>query len=134
MLDFLKKISYKRYALYLIRWQLSTPLLAPIVAYFKGSTSIFGTAEDWYAATIANLIGALIFFWVDQYIFTSKALAASWEVRDKIRCADCGRLCRGYRLVKSDNYDKTHDRYPKFRCEVHSKRKTAKLRKSGINV
>lgn len=134
MRGFIKKINFKRYALYLIRWQLSTPLLAPIVAYFKNSTSIFGTAEDWYAATIANFIGGLIFFWVDQFIFTSKSLAASWEVRDNVRCADCGKLCRGYRLVKTDNYDRTKDRYPEFRCEEHSKKKAAKLRRKGVSV
>lgn len=134
MQKFIKRINFKRYILYLIRWQLSTPLLAPVVAFFKQSPNIFGTAEDWIAATIANLIGGLIFFWVDSYIFTSKSLAAQWEVRDNVRCADCGKLCRGYRLVKTGNYDRTKDRYPEFRCEQHSKRKSTKLRKSGIAV
>lgn len=64
----MKSFSIK-YILYLIRWQLSTPILAPIVAYFKHSPSIFGTREDWIAATIANFIGGLIFFWVDRLIF-----------------------------------------------------------------
>jgi hypothetical protein len=57
-----RKINPKRYILYLIRWQLSTPLLAPIVAYFKQSDAIFGTREDWIAASVANLIGGLIFY------------------------------------------------------------------------
>lgn len=130
----LRQINFKRYALYLIRWQLSTPILAPIVAIFKQSESIFGTREDWIAATIANLIGGLIFFWVDSFIFTSKLLAAQWEVRDNVRCADCGKLCRGYRLVKTGNYDRSSDRYPEFRCEVHSKKKAQKLRKKGIEI
>ena len=134
MYDYILMINYKRYALYLIRWQLSTPLLAPIVAWFKHSPSVFGTREDWIAATIANFIGGLIFFWVDSFIFTSKALEASWEVRENVRCADCGKLCRGYRLVKTNNYDMTKDRYPKFRCEVHSKMKTSKLRKKVVSV
>ena len=117
------KINFKRYFLYLVRWQLSTPLLAPIVAYFKHSASIFGTREDWIAATIANLIGGLIFFWVDSFIFTSKALSAQWEIKENVRCADCGKLCRGYRLVKTSNYDRVSVKYPEFRCEEHSKRK-----------
>jgi hypothetical protein len=61
-----------KYALYLIRWQLSTPILAPIVAYYKHSASLFGTSEDWIAATIANVIGGLIFFWIDRFIFQTK--------------------------------------------------------------
>lgn len=127
-------INFKRYFLYLIRWQLSTPLLAPIVAYFKHSTSIFGTREDWIAATIANFIGGLIFFWVDSFIFTSKTLEASWEVKENVRCADCGKLSRGYRLVKSANYDKTHDPQPKFRCEKHSKEKSQALKRQGVEI
>ncbi len=130
--DLLKKINFKRYGLYLIRWQLSTPLLAPIVAYFKHSSSIFGTREDWIAATIANFIGGLIFFWVDMFIFTSNALAAQWEVRENIKCHDCKKIARGYRLVKSSNYDRTKDAKPEFRCEEHSKEKTKLLKKRGI--
>lgn len=127
-------MNYKRYALYLIRWQLSTPLLAPIVAYFKHSDAMFGTAEDWIAATIANFIGGLIFFWVDSFIFTSKSLSSQWEVKENVRCVDCGKLCRGYRLVKTDNYDRTKDRYPEFRCEEHSQKKVKKLKKKGITI
>lgn len=128
------QVNFKRYALYLIRWQLSTPLLAPIVAYFKNSPAIFGTSEDWIAATIANLIGGLIFFWVDSFIFTSKTLASQWEVRENVRCADCGKLCRGYRIIKTSNYDRFEDRYPEFRCEEHSVKKTKQLKRRGIKV
>ena len=46
------------------------------------------------AAIVANLIGGLIFFWVDQFIFTSQSLAAQWEVRENIRCVDCGTITR----------------------------------------
>lgn len=126
------KINFKRYSLYLIRWQLSTPLLAPIVAYFKHSSSVFGTREDWIAATIANLIGGLIFFWVDSFIFTSRTLAAQWEIRDNINCHDCKKSARGYRLIKTLNYDRTKDPNPQFRCEMCSKRKSQVLRSSGI--
>ncbi len=66
------KINFKRYALYLIRWQLSTPILAPVVAYFKNSPSMFGTKEDWIGSAVAKLIGGFIFFWVVQFIFSSK--------------------------------------------------------------
>lgn len=134
MRNFINRINFKRYILYLVRWQLSTPILAPIVAFFKQSPNVFGTAEDWFAATIANFIGGLIFFWVDSFIFTSKTLSAQWEVKDNVRCVDCQVLCRGYRLVKTGNYDRLHDKYPEFRCEKHSKRKTTKLRKKGIKV
>lgn len=128
------KINHRRYFLYLVRWQLSTPLLAPIVAYFKHSSSVFGTREDWIAATIANLIGGIIFFWVDSFIFTSKSLDASWEVKENVRCADCKKLCRGYRLVKTANYDRLKDLNPEFRCEEHSKKKAKKLQEMGVKI
>lgn len=126
-------VSFKRYTLYLIRWQLSTPLLAPIVAYFKNSPSAFGTTEDWAAASVANFIGGLIFFWVDRFIFTSRSLGPHWEVRAAIKCADCGKIGRGYRLVKSEKYDRSGDRNPKFRCEKHSQIK-AELLKEELGV
>ena len=53
------QINFKRYALYLLRWQASTPILA-------GVGIILATMGQIVAAIIANLIGGLIFFWVDQ--------------------------------------------------------------------
>lgn len=73
---------FTQYCIYLIRWQLSTPILAPIVAIFKHSHSLFGTREDWIAATIANLIGGLIFFWVDRFIFKPKLAPAEAPTQD----------------------------------------------------
>jgi putative flippase GtrA len=46
---------------YLVRWQLSTPILA-IILYFLPFNYIIKTI-------IANLIGGIIFFWVDKKIF-----------------------------------------------------------------
>lgn len=54
----------KKYLLYLFRWQLSTPILA-IVLYLLKSNQLVETI-------IANLIGGLIFFWVDKMIFKEK--------------------------------------------------------------
>ena len=51
----------KRYLLYLVRWQLSTPILA-IVLYILNLNEILETV-------IANLIGGMIFYWVDKKIF-----------------------------------------------------------------
>lgn len=53
----------KRYLLYLLRWQLSTPILAPCVKYFAPSLGTIG------ATALANLIGGAIFFFIDLYIF-----------------------------------------------------------------
>ena len=118
-----------QYLLYLLRWQLSTPVLAPIVAVIKGS-SVLGSPEDWIAVAIANLIGGLIFFWVDKFIFTSNKIPTTiWEVQNKSRCADCNKKTRGYRLVKDKNYDKTKDKNPEFRCEKHSIKKMKSLTK-----
>lgn len=126
-------INFKRYGLYLLRWQLSTPILAPVVAIFKNSPSIFGTLEDWTGAAAANLIGGLIFYWVDRFIFTSRALETQWEIREHVTCVDCGKVSRGYRVVKTRHYDRSHEP-PKFRCEACSERKAEELRKRGIPV
>lgn len=56
-------LKTKRYILYNIRWQLSTPIYA-IVLY------ILGNHFDYVTNTIlANLIGANIFYWIDKFIF-----------------------------------------------------------------
>lgn len=51
----------KKFILYLIRWELSTPILA-IVLYYLPFITLTNTI-------IANLIGGIIFFWVDRLIF-----------------------------------------------------------------
>jgi len=107
--------------------QASTPILA-------GVGIILAAMGQIVAAIIANLIGGLIFFWVDQYIFTSQSLAAQWEVKENITCVDCGKVARGYRLVRSGDYDKSEDAAPEFRCEECSKKKTEALRNKGIKV
>jgi DNA-directed RNA polymerase subunit RPC12/RpoP len=55
-------------------------------------------------------------------------------VEEEIKCADCGKICRGYRLVKAENYDKTKDKEPEFRCEECLKRKLEELRQRGVKV
>lgn len=121
------RINFKRYALYLLRWQASTPILAGVGILLAGMGYIV-------AAIIANLIGGLIFFWVDQFIFTSQSLAAQWEVKEKIRCVDCGKIARGYRLVRSGDYDKSDDKAPEFRCEECSRKKSELLKTKGVRV
>ena len=54
------KERYK-FILYLVRWQLSTPILALCLKFLNFSTLI--------NTIIANLIGGCIFFWVDKSIF-----------------------------------------------------------------
>ena len=120
------KTNYKQYGLYLIRWQLSTPILAVTLV-------ALATTNKLVATIAANLIGGLIFFWVDKFIFTSPMLKAQWEVQDNIECCDCGKIARGYRLVKTANYDKSKVT-PKFRCELCSQRKTDRLREKGVDV
>lgn len=121
------KINWKRYGLYLIRWQASTPLIALVLYALSGYDYIFITI-------VANIIGGLIFFWIDQFIFTTDILDAIWEVRENVACVDCGARTRGYRLVKSRNYDKSHDQKPEFRCEECSKKKSEKLKSEGIEI
>ena len=58
---------FKKYFLYLIRWQLSTPILAVCVIWLAS----LGTT---WATIIANFIGGLIFFWVDKWIFNKNKI------------------------------------------------------------
>lgn len=55
----------KRLGLYLLRWQLSTPILAVCLHFLAG------LGELW-ATIIANFIGGCIFFAVDKKIFKEK--------------------------------------------------------------
>ena len=121
------KVNPKRYLAYLLRWQASTPILAGVGIILAGMGQII-------AAIIANLIGGLIFFWVDMFIFTTPALSTQWDVRDNILCADCGKTARGYRIVKTENYDKFNDPEPEFRCEECSRKKAEELRRRGIRI
>ena len=55
------KEKYK-FMLYLLRWQLSTPILATCLHFLKFSTLI--------NTIIANLIGGIIFYWIDKRIIS----------------------------------------------------------------
>jgi hypothetical protein len=47
---------------------------------------------------------------------------------------DCRKVARGYRLVRSGDYDKSENTTPEFRCEKCSKKKTEAFRNKGIKV
>jgi hypothetical protein len=123
----MSRVNVKRYGLYLVRWQLSIPILAGVLFVLSGMDKITATV-------IANLIGGLIFYWFDMFIFTSDRLAVQWEVKDVVLCVDCGKEARGYRITRAKEYDKTGDLHPEFRCEACSKKKTEDLRKRGVEV
>ena len=117
-----------RFFFYLVRWQLSTPILWLVV-------SRLGAGLD--ATIVANLIGASIFFWVDRFIFGSKA-EAIWEVLRESGCADCGEvglvrrlvLAPGAGAVRPMAYDRRSDDAPKYRCPACSERKLRQLQTS----
>jgi hypothetical protein len=121
------QVNWKRYALYLLRWQLSTPILAGVLFVLSRTDKVTATV-------IANLLGGLVFFWIDIIIFTSDSLSVQWEVRDTVRCVDCGKAARGYRIIRAKEYDKSRDGNPEFRCEKCSTKKTEELRLKGISV
>jgi len=54
-----------RLFLYLLRWQCSTPILAIVVMALSNYSAWIGTA-------IANLVGGLIFYWVDRRLFDQR--------------------------------------------------------------
>ena len=55
----------KRYLLYLCRWQLSTLVLAPVAI-------LLASQNKWVQISVGNLIGGMIFYWIDRFIFNSK--------------------------------------------------------------
>jgi hypothetical protein len=117
----------KKYLFYLFRWQLSTPILALVLWALRGY-------NDWIVTVIANLLGGLIFFWVDRFIFRVEYRNPLWEIKDDIICVNCGKICKGYRLVKTSNYDRLNDKHPEFRCAACSEEKIKQLNNRGVIV
>lgn len=113
----------KRFFLYLVRWQLSTPILWLVVKNMGAGI---------WATVLANLIGGVIFFWVDKFIFTSYAVEV-WQFKDRGTCDKCKKEESVWRLVAAPNYDK-RDAKPHFLCIECSKEKTDELRKKGIKI
>jgi hypothetical protein len=107
----------------MFRWQLSTPVLWLVVRNM-------GTSLQ--ATILANLIGSLIFFWVDKFIFTSSAVEM-WHIKEG-KCDKCGTVGHLWRLVLAPKYDKRKDNNPKFLCLNCSKEKTDKLRAKGLKI
>ena len=56
---------WKTYLLYLIRWQLSSPILFGALYFFHNYLNL---DSDLLSTIIANLIGGFLFFWVDKYL------------------------------------------------------------------
>jgi len=113
----------KRFIFYLLRWQLSTPILWLVVRHL--GVGIWSTV-------IANLIGGVIFFWVDKFIFTSAAFEV-WHIKDRGHCDRCGKEAALRRLVKAKNYDRT-SAPAIFLCPQCSAEKLSQLRAQGIKT
>jgi hypothetical protein len=120
-----KKYLLRRYAMYLGRWQITSITLYPCLLLF---------GSGWSGVIIGNFVGALIFFWVDKYIFTPRFEPVLWEIKDEVSCFDCGKKSRCYRIVKAYDYNRVKDNQPEFRCEVCSIKKTQALRQRGVEV
>ena len=59
----------KKFFLYLVRWQRSSPILAVCMVWMGGWNVAIATI-------VANLIGGCIFFWVDSWIFKEKKVVS----------------------------------------------------------
>lgn len=57
-----KRAEIKRFVIYAVRWQASSLVLAPCLMWL-------GHLGAWTATIIANLIGAIIMYPMDKYIF-----------------------------------------------------------------
>jgi len=116
-----------RLLLYLIRWQLTTLVVAPVISYSLNSGNA-GSAQEWFATSMANIAGGLIFFWVDRFIFQSKTVE-DWEVIKSGKCHDCGKTGLVRRLVHiPDKYDRRDDPNPEYRCKKCSKIKLKNIK------
>lgn len=120
-----------KFLLYALRWQLSTPILWPIMQYWPGRAPDPNPLSGLLPAAVANLVGASIFFWVDRFIFRSRAVE-SWEILAKGACHDCGKVDYVRRLVTAPGYDKAHDPNPEYRCPECSQRKLEELERKGV--
>lgn len=98
----------KQYVLYLFRWQCSTPILAVVIWLLP-----FGSIVE---AVIANLVGGLIFYWIDRLIFKQVRLYVWWEKRNGV-CVDCGKTGTTMRVIKAGRYDREDDEAPQYRCK-----------------
>jgi hypothetical protein len=102
--------TVKKYLLYLVRWQLSTPILTVVIWWLADFSSF-------WQSVVANLIGGLIFFWIDKYIFRQLSDEPMWEIKENVACADCGKVGTGYRIVEWMGYNRHDDKHPQYRCE-----------------
>ena len=111
----------KKFLFYLLRWQMSTPVLWLVVRSLGAGLE---------ATVLANLIGGSIFFWVDRLIFRSR-LRVEWEVQPEGICSDCGSQERVRRLTfapaAAGFYDKRYDARPEYRCPACSQAKIREL-------
>jgi len=109
-----------KFLLYAFRWQLSTPILYPVVKCL---------GADFWAVALANLVGASIFFWVDRFIFGARV--QEWEFMELGRCHDCGKYGAVKRLrYDPRGYDRRDDPTPQFRCKECSARKLSEMKLS----
>lgn len=120
---------FKRFFLYVFRWQLSTPILWLVVHKLGVGLS---------ATVIANLIGAGIFFWVDIFIFGARRNKKSgdielWHLKEDGCCASCAKKDSLWRLVKTANYDRSGSKAV-FLCQDCSQKKLEELRNKGIET
>lgn len=58
---YISKLDTKKFLLYLLRWQISTIILAPCIYYLP-----FNVITK---TIIANLIGGCLFYFIDKWIF-----------------------------------------------------------------
>ena len=113
---------FNKYVLYLIRWQLSTPILAVVLSLLSHMNTLIATI-------IANFIGGLIFFWVDKFIFKTRSELPLWEIKENSECSDCHKTGKGFRIVQWGKYDRTNDKHPQFRCQECSIKKMQTINK-----
>ena len=119
----------KKYLMYIVRWQLSTPILYVVIWLLTG------LIDALWITVIANFIGALIFFWVDKVIFRkARSKNPLWEMKEDVKCQDCGEIGRGYRIVEWCGYSRLDDENPEYRCEKCKAKKLLEVEKIALKT
>ena len=96
-------IMSKKYIIYLIRWQLSSPILALCLVWLGGLGTVMATV-------IANLIGGLIFFWVDKFIFKENKMPLTYLTPEEIEAL----------LIVLRHYDDDNDDFQKAKKKLQA--------------
>lgn len=130
-----RRFNLKSWIIYVFgRWILLSGIAGALMQYLLSDMLKIHTIP---AFLLNQFILANVFWFIDKAIFKgyfSIPHITLWQIEKNVKCADCGAVGEGYRVVKAKNYDRLNDPEPEFRCPTCRERKLEELRKRGIEV